>query len=126
MSWNRSERVGPLIFEEISLLLFSKLEDPRLKGVSLTKVKITKDLKLARVYFSTMGNEEEIKAAQTALSNAKGKFKKVIGKNCNLRYIPELEFHYDRNLAYADKIDKILHEINKKDGNTDNGNETGN
>ncbi len=125
MSWNRSERVGPLIFEEISQLLFNKLEDPRLKGVSLTKVKLTKDLKLARVYFSTMGDKEKIEAARTALSNAKGKFKKVIGQNCNLRYMPELEFHFDRNPAYADKIDKILHEIHEQEGNMDNGNETG-
>jgi ribosome-binding factor A len=125
MSRNRSERVGPLIFEEISRLLLNKLEDPRLKDVSLTKVKLTKDLKLGRVYFSVMGDKKQIKDAQTALSNAKGKFKNIIAQNCKLKYVPELEFHYDRNLAHASKINEILHKIHEQEKDMENGNETG-
>ncbi len=113
MGYNRSERVGPLIFEEISRVLVNKLEDPRLKGLTFTKVKMTKDLRVARIYYSLIGDDDAIEAAGAALEGARGKFKRAIGDNLNLRYMPDLEFFYDRNVAHADRIGRILEEIHR-------------
>jgi len=115
MSIKRAERVGPLIHEEISEVLIRKLDDPGLKRVTFTRVKMTADLKIARVYFSVIGDEKEINGSTQALNRAKGIFKRAIGKNLDLRYLPELEFHYDQNIAHADRVEQILKEIHQKD-----------
>jgi len=122
MAVKRTERVGPLICEEISRLLVKKLEDPRLKGVTFTRVKMTKDLKIARAYFSVIGDQEKIEAA-AALERARGLFKKAIGQNLELRYLPELEFHYDQNIEYADRIERIIQQIHQQEQTPDAGEE---
>jgi ribosome-binding factor A len=115
VSWKRPERVGPLIFEELCTLMVQKIEDPRLKGVTLTGVKMTKDLKIAKVYFSVVGGEQEIEAAKRALDGAARLFRTAISQNLRLRYLPELNFYYDRNLAHADRVERILHEIHSRE-----------
>ena len=115
MSWNRSERVGPLLYEELSQLMIFKLEDPRLKGVTLTRVSVTKDLRIARVYFTVIGDQAVIDGAKLALEGAKGKFKNRVSRNLSLRYMPEFEFHYDRNVAHADRIERIIRDLHKDD-----------
>jgi len=119
MAFKRADRVGPLIFEEISRELVYKLEDPRLKGVSFTKVEMTADLKIARVYFSMSGDEQMVAGARKSLDKAAGKFKKAIGSNLDLRYMPDLEFYYDKNLDHAQKIEKIIKEIHENEPGPD-------
>lgn len=121
MGVKRTMRVGPLIYEEISQILVRKLEDPRLKGVIFTRVAMTADLKIARVYFSMIGGPDEIEAAAAALEKAQGVFKRGISRNLHLRYMPEFEFHHDRNLDYADKIEQIIQEIHRGEGDDDGG-----
>jgi len=117
----RAERVGPLILEEVSSVLIAKLRDPRLVGVTFTRVKVSADLKIAHLYFSLIGDEAKIAEASEALAGAKGVLKRALSP-LKLRYLPDLEFHYDPNLAYADRIDQILHQIHqdeKKDDGPD-------
>jgi bifunctional oligoribonuclease and PAP phosphatase NrnA len=115
MTTKRAERVGPSIFEEISQLLVFKLEAPRLKGVTLTKVNMTADLRLARVNFSLIGDQNKIAGALEAFTRAKGVIRRAIGENITLRYLPDLEFFYDPNPAYADKIDRLIQEIHHQE-----------
>ncbi len=119
MAYKRADRVGPLIFEEISTVLINKLEDPRLKGVSFTKVEMTADLKIARVYFSMTGDTDMVEQAVRSLDKAMGLFKKAIGENLDLRYMPELEFYYDKNLDHAQKIERILKDIHENESQSD-------
>ena len=116
MAVKRTERVGPLIFEKISKVLVRKLEDPRLKGVNFTRVKMTKDLRIARCYYSMIGDQEQIEKAGQAMERARGVFKRAISQNLHLRYMPELEFYYDENPAYADRIGRILEQIHREEG----------
>jgi ribosome-binding factor A len=115
MSTKRAERVGPLICEEIATVLSRKLDDPRLKGVTITQVRMTPDLKVARVFYSRIGDDEQIKAAGEGLARAAGVFRRALRDNLDLRSIPELEFHYDKNIAYADHIEQVLHEIHRRE-----------
>lgn len=121
MSNSRAERVGALIFEEISLVLIHKLEDPRLKGASITRVRMTRDLKTAYVYYSLIGDETKILEAGQAFEKAKGVLKRSVGRNLGLRYTPELEFHHDKNLDHADRIERILKEIHDQEPDPDQG-----
>jgi len=113
---NRTQRVSTLVFQELCITL-KKLEDPRLEGLTFTDVKMTKDLQLAKVYYSIFGEEHDRKAAEKALHKAQGMFKKNMAENLNLRYIPELKFYYDQTMEKAQRIEKILEKINKENGN---------
>lgn len=114
MANKRAERVGPLILQEVSQVLITRLRDPRLVGVTFTRVKVSADLKIAHLYFSLIGDETKIAAAGEALAGAKGVLKRAL-QPLRLRYLPDLEFHYDPNLAYADRIDQVLHEIHERE-----------
>lgn len=109
----RAERVGGLIQTAISDILHKSVKDPRLDGVSLTGVKMTADLKLARVYFVTPGDRKE---AAAAFKKAQGFIKRTLSQEIELRYMPELQFFYDESIDYGMHIDKVLKQLKNEDG----------
>lgn len=116
--YKRAVRVASLLHRELAGFLERELSDPRLKKITITRVQLTDDLKLARVYFSLIGTEEEKEQAHQGLLSAKGMLKKLIGENVYLRFIPELEFIFDQSLEYAQRVDDLLkkiHEQNESD-----------
>ena len=110
-SSRRIGRVSDLIRKEISDLLLKEVKDPRIGMVSLTGVKLTKDLKTARVFFSVIGEEETIKNSAIGLNRASGFIKKRLGRIIKLRNIPDIIFEYDNSLEYGERINKILNEL---------------
>jgi len=111
LAGNRSHRVGDQILREISDLLLRKLRDPRLKGVTLTDVKMSKDLRHAYVYYSLFGQDEQKKQAQAGFESAKGFIRREIGERVHLRYIPDIQFRYDMSLEYGQKMERLLEKI---------------
>ena len=111
LAGNRSHRVGDQILREISNLLLRKLRDPRLKGVTLTDVRMTKDLRHAYVYYSLFGQDEQKKEAQAGFESAKGFIRKEIGERVHLKYIPDIRFKYDTSLEYGQKMERLLEKI---------------
>ena len=111
--YNRADRVGGLIQSTISDILLRDTGDPRLEMVTISAVKMTRDLRIARVYFSTSGGDKRIKAAAQALEHAKGFFKRALGNQLNLRYMPDLQFYYDESFDYGSHIDNILKSISE-------------
>ena len=108
---NRSERVGDQILREISNLLLLKVKDPRLKGVTLTDVRMSKDLRYAYIYYSLLGEEEQKNQAQAGFESAKGFIRKAIGEKLHLRYVPDIQFRYDTSLEQGQKIERLLEEV---------------
>ena len=74
----------------------------------ITGVKMTQDLKLARIYFSVFGEMVTREEALKGLKRARGFVKYSLGRRLELRYIPELEFFYDESFDYGERIDKLL------------------
>jgi len=111
LSGSRSHRVGDQILREISNLLLRKVRDPRLKGVSLTDVRMSKDLRHAYVYYSLFGQDEQKKEAQAGFESAKGFIRKEIGERVHLKYIPDIQFKYDTSLEYGQKMERLLEKI---------------
>jgi len=111
LAGSRSHRVGDQILREISNLLLRKVRDPRLKGVSLTDVRMSKDLRHAYVYYSLFGQDEQKKEAQAGFESAKGFIRKEIGERVHLKYIPDIQFKYDRSLEYGQKMERLLEKI---------------
>ena len=114
-SYRRADRVANLIQAEIAQMLERELRDPRLKKVTITRVSLTDDLKLARVYFSLIGTKEEQKQAEEGFLRAKGLIKKLIGERVYLKFVPEIEFFFDQSLEYAQRIEELIHKIHEED-----------
>lgn len=104
----RPERVAEAVHRELSALLYRDLKDPRLRGVTLTDVKVTPDLRHARVYFSHLEGAARGKEAIGGFRSAAGFIRQKIGRGLGLRYSPELEFEYDPTIEQAARIDALL------------------
>lgn len=111
LSGDRSYRVGDLILKEISGLLLEKVNDPRLNGVTITGVQMTKDLRNAYVYYSVFGQEEKKSEALKGFESAKGFIRKKIGEGIHLRYVPNIQFRHDNSLEYGQKLEGVFKKI---------------
>lgn len=105
----RSSRIGEAIREELSMLLVSKVQDPRLAGVSISRVEVTGDLSLARVFYSLF--QADRTEVEKALKKAKGFMRSHIAHTLNLRFTPDLQFRYDDTMADVEDLEKIFQEL---------------
>ena len=111
----RAVRVGDLILKEIAFLLLEKVKDPRVRRVTLTGIKLTDDLKSAKIYFSALGEQQEIERARSGLESACRFIKREIGRSMQLRYVPNLEFVHDTSLANGSRMEKLFEELKETD-----------
>ena len=115
-SVGRQERVAGRIQQELSALIQKRINDPRLEWATVTGVKMTRDLKIARVYYCVFGEIEKKESVGAAFKQAHGFIKRELAKKLGLRYMPELEFFYDESFDYGQKIETILKDIGPLDG----------
>jgi ribosome-binding factor A len=109
----RSTRVGGQIREEISRAVQRVVKDPRIQGVTFTKVMLSNDLRYARVYYSVIGEEPRQHEVREGLLSAKGVIRREVGRNLPLRYVPDIEFFFDDSLGYAEHIEDLLRQIHE-------------
>ena len=105
---SRATRVADQIRMEVANILARKIRDPRIQFVTVTDVKMTADLKIARVYVTALNQEHFEQQTRPGLKSAVGFIRTEIGRRLNLRYTPELVFFRDTSAEYGDRIDKIL------------------
>ena len=111
---NRLNRINEELKKEISNIISFELKNPDATGlISVTKAKITPDLKYAKIYVSMLNSKSKEKTLE-ALKKSSGYIRSVIGKNINLRVTPELIFEEDDSMEYGEKIDAILKDLKKE------------
>ena len=114
---NRPERVGQEIQAAIAnILTRGELKDPRIGYITITGVKVSPDLKTARVFYSMIGTEQERKDTHSGLEAAKGFIRRVVTEAVNLRVSPEIFFSFDESLERGDRIERLLREVKEKEG----------
>ena len=111
MQGKRLDRVNQLIKEEISMVLQRELKDPRLGFITVTEVDTTKDLRLARIFVSVLGDEAQWTASLAALQSARGFIRHWLRDHLELRATPELDFRPDRSMAHAARIQALLKDL---------------
>ncbi len=111
MNYKRADRVGDLIRAELADILLREVADPRVRLVSITGVKVSDDLRMARIFFVEMGQDELRPETEEGIKRITGFLKKELGKRLQLRYVPEILFSYDTSFAYGSRIDKILTQL---------------
>ena len=109
---HRPDRVGEEIRHELSELLSrGAVHDPGIGFITLTRVAVTADLQLARVYYTTLGDEKSRTQTAQALGRATPFLRRQIGGRLRLRRIPELEFRFDPSVESQDRIEQILRDL---------------
>jgi ribosome-binding factor A len=113
---HRPDRVGEEVRHELSdLLTRGVVHDPGIGFVTLTRVKMTPDLQLARVYYTMMGDAAARRETAAALARATPFLRRHVGGRLRLRRVPELEFRFDESVANQDRIEQILKELHEED-----------
>ncbi len=110
-AYKRADRVGDLLQREISELLLRRVKDPRLHSVTITQVKVSRDLRHAWVYYNILSGGPTKNSVEVGLAKAHGFIKRELGKRLRLRYLPKIEFLWDDSLEYAEHIEDLLKKI---------------
>jgi len=118
MPTRRQQRVADRVREELADLLERRTEDPRLRGLTLTGVEVTQDLKQAFIYVSSLAGVEGSKEALAGLEHAKKFFRHELAGRVDLRSVPELVFRWDASLETGERISRILDELARQEHDT--------
>ena len=109
----RIERVEKIIERELASIIFTEVHNELIKFVSITKVALNKDMSVALVWYTVLGNEGEIEATKKALEQAKGFLRSELAHRLDLRKTPELRFKYDESVTYGNHITEVLNNLKK-------------
>jgi ribosome-binding factor A len=107
----RVSRVGEQVKKELSQIIQQEIKDPRIGFVTITRVEMTGDLQIAKVYISVLGSAQEKGETLSALEKAKGYIRSEIGRRIRLRHVPELLFVMDESLEHSEHISRLLYEV---------------
>ncbi|TET57936.1 MAG: 30S ribosome-binding factor RbfA [Dehalococcoidia bacterium] len=108
----RSERTSKLIQREISGLLEREVSDPRLSRlISVTEVRLSPDLRHAKVFVSTLGSEINKEDMLAGFNKASGFLRTELALHLKLRYTPQLSFHYDDSIERGARLLKLIGEL---------------
>lgn len=112
LAGKRSVRVGEQLLKVMAELIEHKVKDPRVRGVTLTGVDMSNDLRYARVHFSVLGGDTEPQEVLDGFASAKGFIRREVGARMELRYVPDIQFSHDTSLEHGEKMEKLLESLN--------------
>jgi ribosome-binding factor A len=113
--YQRTDRVADLVRRDIAEVLLREVKDPRVRFVTITDVRLSKDLRNARVFFTTLLQEGQLlEEVQEGLRHAAGFVQRKVGGRLQLRCTPHITFAYDSSFENGAKMDKILSGIQEE------------
>jgi ribosome-binding factor A len=108
--YRRTDRINEQLKQEIAILVRGEVRDPRVGLATITAVETSPELDHAKVFITTLGDDEEKEAALSGLRSAAPFIRGQLGRRLHMRRIPELHFHIDRVLEEATRIELLLRE----------------
>ena len=114
----RTERVASLLKEEIGAILVRDYSDRSYGFTTVTEVKMTPDLKIAKVYFSVFGGSELKAKTMAMLKDEKSHIRGLVGSHVRLKFTPALQFYLDDTLDQVDRINHLIRKIHGDSGGT--------
>ena len=106
--FSRHQRLGTQVLRTLSELLRFESKDPALVDVSLTAIELSRDLSVARVYFSLLNPDDDPAPALEGLRRAAGFLRSKLGSSLNVRHVPELRFLHDDSIAHGAEITRLI------------------
>ncbi len=111
MSWDRKLRQEAILREKIAVIVCERLADPRIGFVTITKVELSKDKKIAKVFYTALGSEGQIRATQRALHDGRGRVQELLAPTLRMRTMPELRFIFDAQVEKESKVRDLIAEV---------------
>lgn len=111
MSTHRIERLQAEIKQAVSTLLLFEVTDPLLKGITITRIHLTPDLGMARVYYQADGDKSLRTAIQEGFQRAKGFFRKKLASELELRTTPDMSFFYDETAEEVQRVESLFSKL---------------
>ena len=110
-NFKRTDRIAEMMQRKLAQIIQQELKDPRLPGfVTISAVKVTKDLGHAKIYF-TVFNGDPVETEAT-LSAASGYLRSLLAKTITLRTVPQLHFIHDKSIEYGSRLSRLIDEVN--------------
>lgn len=109
----RSEQVADQVQITVGEMLLGQLHDPRIGFTTVTDVKMSPDLRFARIFVSVYGDLDTRKKTLEGLQAAQGFIRRELGHKLGLRFTPEIAFEYDTSVEYGAHIEEVLQQIKK-------------
>jgi ribosome-binding factor A len=116
----RTERVASLIKEEVGMFFVREYRDSSYGFITVTDVHVTPDLRIAKIYVSILGNDEVKERTMKMLKEHKGVIRSFIGSHVRIKFTPTVQFFIDETFDRVEKIDRLIKQIHKDDGTTNN------
>jgi len=127
--FGRAQRLGDQIHRELAMLIETRLSDPRIQDLTVTAVKVSRDLGHARVYYTTMSDDRE--GLEAALTKANPYLRRLLSDQLVARITPRLSFVFDESIGRGRDMEALIREVVKPatsepDGDDDNSGDSGN
>ena len=114
----RSEQLEKSLKREINNIIYRKINDPRIKFVTITKIKVSPDLKYADIFVTIFNDKSQQRKTLKGLKSATKYIRVELGKDLKLRFVPKIEFKIDEDLEHQYKLLKIITEVQEKQLNS--------
>ncbi|HEO64212.1 MAG TPA: 30S ribosome-binding factor RbfA [Candidatus Omnitrophica bacterium] len=121
---SRVDRVAQEIKKLVSEIMLFEVKDARIGFITVTHVKVTNDLKLAKVYYTVLGDDQQRKQAKDGLESAVKFIRQLVASRINMRFAPEIAFYFDDTLDRSIKVEEILDNIKNEDEDRDQKDDT--
>ena len=108
---HRYDQMTDTIKQEVASILLFKVNNPNLKNVAVTRIKMTRDLKLARIYYDVHGSEEEKDLVQKSLNRSRGFIRKELAPKLHMRFVPNIEFFFDDAQESLMRLDSLFQRL---------------
>ena len=114
MPYKRSDRVAALIKQEVSNIILYELNDPDLGFITITRVRLSNDLRHAKIFYSVLGDEEKKAKSALALERSCKHIRSEVGHRITTRFVPTIHFFFDDSGEYADRINRLLKQLKQE------------
>ena len=111
----RASRVAEELRKIITQILMEDISDPRLGFLTVTRIHVTDDLRLGRVYYSVLGDEEKKESTAESLEEQQGFIRRLVAERLNMKFAMEIRFELDPSIDHSFRIDSIIKKIKDED-----------
>ncbi len=111
----RASRVAEELRKIVTEILHKELSDPRLGFITVTKIDVTDDLRMGRIYYSVLGSDDQKESTAETLAEQIGYIRRLVAERLNMKFAIEIRFEQDHSIDHSFKIDEILKKISDKE-----------
>lgn len=111
MPWDRKQRQEAILREKIAVIVLERLSDPRLGFITITRVELSKDKKIAKVFYTVLGTDSQVRSTTRALADGRGRVQELLAPTLNMRSMPELRFIVDEQVKKESKLLDLIGEV---------------